>query len=76
MFAKKKKKKNEKIKLLKIINEKQILEFAKIKKLKFKVSKKNKEIEKMMQKIDGRYPNAKFNLIKNIEKLNRLTNEK
>ena len=65
-------KKDNKIRLLKIMSEKQIKEFARIKKLKYKVNKKNAELEKMIKRIDEKYPNAKFNLIKNIEILKKI----
>ncbi|MBR9691171.1 hypothetical protein GOV06_00120 [Candidatus Woesearchaeota archaeon] len=68
----KKAKKNE-IKLLKVLTDDEVKKFAKIKKLKFKVNKRDKDVQKFLDNVEKKHPNIKYNLLKNINVLNRLT---
>ena len=61
------------IKILKNVKDDELTEFARINKLKFKPLAKDKKIMEFLDKIDSRYPNAKFNLSKNVKMLNKLT---
>ena len=74
MFFNKKIKKVRGIKILKVVKDDELKEFARINKLKFKPLKKDKKLVNFLDKLDLKYPNAKFNLYKNIVELNRLTN--
>ena len=46
--------------------------YAKIKGLKFKSNKKDKKVQNFLDKIQEKYPNAKYNLLRNIEELRKI----
>jgi len=77
MFYNKKVKKLSKkyVKILKVVKDDELKEFARINKLKFKPLRKDKKIMHLLDVLDLKYPNAKFNLFKNIKMLNRLTDK-
>jgi hypothetical protein len=54
------------ISLLKVITDKEAKLFAKIKKLKFKENKKNKNVQKFLDEMEKRDPGAKYRILKNI----------
>jgi len=73
MFEGKKQPKQDKtIKILKNVTDKDAVLFAKIKGLKFKPNKKDKKVQYFLDKIQEKYPNAKYNLLRNIEELRKL----
>ena len=61
------------ISLLNVITDKEAKLFAKIKKLRFKENKKNKDIQNLLDDLEKKDPGAKFRLLKNAYMLNRLT---
>jgi len=61
------------IRLLRVITDKEAELFSKIKKLKFKRNKKNKDIQKLIDDMEKKDPGAKYRLLKNFDMLNRLT---
>jgi hypothetical protein len=60
------------ISLLSVITDKEAKLFAKIKKLKFKENKKNKDVQKFLDDMEKKDPGAKFRLLKNREFLKRI----
>jgi hypothetical protein len=74
IFEKKKEAKKDKkyIKILKNVTDNDVLLFAKINKLKFKPNKKDKNIQEFLNSIQAKFPNAKYTLLKNINKLRKL----
>jgi len=74
IFEKKKEAKEDKkyIKILKSVTDDEALLFSKINKLKFKPNRKDKKIQEFLNNIQDRFPNAKFNLLKNINELRKL----
>ncbi|MEE9525333.1 MAG: hypothetical protein V3V78_01880, partial [Candidatus Woesearchaeota archaeon] len=74
VFLNKKVGKSKGIKLLKVLTDTEVEKFAKIKKLKFKANKKDKDVQKFLDDIEEKHPNIKYNLVKNIGKLKELTN--
>ena len=73
LFEGKKVKKIKGIKLLKVATDKELLMFAKIKKIKFKPNKKDKGVQMFLDAVEAKHPNIKYNLLHNIQLLNRLT---
>ncbi|MBW2996390.1 hypothetical protein KY332_03760 [Candidatus Woesearchaeota archaeon] len=73
LFLNKKVKKSKDIRLLKVVTDKEIERFARIKKLKFKPNPKDKDVQKFLDNVEKKHPNIKYNLLKNIDMLNRLT---
>jgi hypothetical protein len=72
-FTKKKAKQNKKhIKLLKPITDQEAARFAKLKKLSFKPNKKDKEIQKFIDKMTEHYQDTKYKLYKSIELLKKV----
>jgi len=61
-----------KVKLLLPITDEEASLFAKFKHLNFKPSKKDKEIQTLLNRIQERYPETKFSLVKSYEKINNL----
>ena len=72
-LGKKNKQDKKQVKLLKVITDKEAKLFAKIKKLKFKENKKNKDIQKFIDELEKKDLGAKYRLLKNFDMLNRLT---
>ena len=72
LFNNKKVKKNNDIKLLKVLSDKELLLFAKIKGLKFKANKKNKDVQKFLDDVEKKHGNIKYNLLKNIDSLRKI----
>ena len=74
MFQGKKHEKEDKkhIKILKNVIDEEVKLFAKIKELKFKPNKKDKTIQKFLDSVQARFPNAKYNLLRNISELREL----
>jgi len=66
LFENKKVKKSKDIKLLKVLTDAEIERFAKIKKLKFKAGKKDKDVQRFLDDIEAKHPNIKYNLVKNV----------
>ena len=60
------------ISLLKVITDKEAKLFAKIKKLKFKENKKNKDVQKLIGELEKKDPSAKYRILKNIDILKTL----
>ena len=60
------------IRLLECATDQEIILFAKIKKLKFKANKKNKDVQKFLEEVNERHTGAKFGLLRNIKELNKL----
>ncbi|MBW2978433.1 hypothetical protein KY331_06320 [Candidatus Woesearchaeota archaeon] len=71
MFEGKGRRKEEKkvIKILKNVTDEEVKLFAKIKGLKFKPNKKDKAIQKFLDSVQAKYPNAKYNLLRNVSEL-------
>jgi tRNA(Ile)-lysidine synthase TilS/MesJ len=69
---KKHKKQGKTIKILKNITDKDIMLFAKIKGLRFKPNKKDKKFQDFLDQVQARYPNAKYNLLRNMEELRKI----
>jgi hypothetical protein len=63
------------VKLMMPATDKEIEMFAKFKKLKFKPSPKDALVQLILDEVENRHPNMKFNLLKNVELLNRLTDK-
>jgi hypothetical protein len=72
LFSGKKVKKTKDIRLLKVVTDKELLLFAKIKGLKFKANKKNNDVQKFLDAIEKKHGNIKYNLLKNIEELKKI----
>ncbi len=72
-LGKKIKQDKKQIKLLRVITDKEAKLFAKIKKLKFKENKKNKDIQRFIDELEKKDPGTKHRLLKNFDMLNRLT---
>ncbi len=54
------------ISLLKVITDKEAKLFARIKKLKFKENKKNKDVQKFIDELEKKDPGTKYRLLKNV----------
>ena len=67
-----KKEKKRLVKILKNVTDKKVKLFAKIKKLNFKPNKKDKVTQKFLDDVQARFPNAKYNLLKNISELREI----
>ena len=65
-------KKSKAVKLLKVVTDKELKIFAKIKKLKFKANKKDKDVQKFLDNVEKKHGNIKYNLLKNIESLEEI----
>jgi len=61
------------VKLLNVATDGELKKFAKFKNIEFKPNKKNKDVQKFLDEVAEKHPNIKYNLIRNIEELNRLT---
>ena len=73
VFNKKKRKIEKKhISLLANITDKEAKLFAKLRKIKFKPNKKNKDIMKLLKELTKKHTHAKFSLMKNIRNLGKL----
>jgi len=74
MFEGKKQKKEDKkvVKILKNVTDEDVKLFAKIKGLKFKPNKKDEAIQKFLNSVQVKYPNAKYNLLRNISELRKI----
>ena len=72
LFEGKKGRKSNAIKLLKVLTDVEVERFAKIKKLKFKANKKDKDVQKFLDNVEAKHPNIKYNLLKNIGTLKAL----
>ncbi len=73
-LGKKIKQDKKQVKLLRVITDKEAKLFAKIKKLKFKENKKNKDIQRFIDELEKKDPGAKFRLVKNQELLKCIIN--
>ena len=60
------------INLLTTITDKEAKLFAKLKKIKFKPNKKNKDIMELIEELSKKHTHAKFSLMKNIKDLNKI----
>ncbi|MBD3354513.1 hypothetical protein GF361_00850 [Candidatus Woesearchaeota archaeon] len=61
------------VKLLIAVTDDEIKKFAEIKKLDFKENKKDKDVQGLLDKVEKKHPNIKYNLLRNIKGLNKLT---
>jgi len=66
-------KKRKYIDILSCITDSEAELFSKLHKIKFIVNKKDKDIVKLLKTLSDKHTHAKFSLLQNIEKLNRLT---
>tara|TARA_Y100000310_G_scaffold327713_1_gene394515 strand:- start:1017 stop:1553 length:537 start_codon:yes stop_codon:yes gene_type:complete len=57
------------VKLLKSVTDEEVEAFAKIKKIKFDINKKNKDISEFISVLNKKYDDIKFGLGKSVEKL-------
>ena len=60
------------IKILKNVTDDEVKLFAKINGLKFKPNKKDISIQKFLDNVQDKYPNAKYNLLRNISELRKI----
>lgn len=60
------------IKLLKTVTDKEIILFARLKNIKFRENKKNKEIKEFLDKLEYKHPETKFSLLRSINQLEKL----
>lgn len=72
VFSAKKVKANKKIKLLVNVSDKELEMFSKSNKIKFNPNKKDKDVQKFLDNVEKKHPNIKFNLLRNINELNKL----
>ena len=56
-----------------MLTDKEVEIFAKINKLKFKARKKDKLSKEFLDNVEKKHPNIKYNLLRNLGMLNRLT---
>ncbi len=63
------------IKLLKVITDKEAEKFAELRGIEFKANKKDKEAMEIVDNLTEKHPDVRFNLFKNVEMLNRLTDK-
>ncbi len=60
------------IKILQSITDEEAVWFAKIKKINFKLSDKNKTIKEFLKKISVKHPEVRFNLLKNVKEMEKI----
>lgn len=72
VFLNKDFKKNKYESILNVITDQEALLFSELKKIPFKINQKNKEIKNILNKLEIRYPETKFSLLKSAEKLNEI----
>ncbi|MBD3248903.1 hypothetical protein GF336_02550 [Candidatus Woesearchaeota archaeon] len=63
------------IKLLKVITDQEANKFSELKGIKFKANNKDAVVMKIVDDLSEKHPDMRFNLFKNVELLNRLTNK-
>lgn len=73
LFRRKKQKRLDKdhVKFLVDMTDEDVIEFARINRLKFKPNKKDKDVMKLVNELQKEHPSAKYTLIKNIEELKK-----
>ncbi|MBW2963753.1 hypothetical protein KY306_03185 [Candidatus Woesearchaeota archaeon] len=65
-------KKKKVIRILQSITDEEAVRFAKIKKIDFKISDKNKLIKKFLKEMSEKHPEVKFNLLKNVKEVEKI----
>jgi len=72
LFTKFESKKNNTIKILKLITDEEAFQYAKFHKINFKSNEKNEVIEEFINNLEKNYPDIKFSLLKSDFKLENL----
>ncbi len=61
------------VRLLSAATDDEIKKFAEIKNIEFKKNKKDQDVQWFLDKVEKKHPNIKYNLLRNIKQLNKLT---
>lgn len=72
MFYGKKEKQPKFVKLLKVITDEEAAKFAKLKGIKFKPNPKDHIVQEFVDRMNAKYPDTKYKLIKSIEMVDKL----